>query len=349
MPIPEPATPAANQGATQGAPPAPPSARPSIVEQRAATRAAVLAGLPRQAPPQPSAPAPAPVAAPPPAAPAAADPAKISDTTPEVSENSEPPGMAAVRKAEVHLRRQLAEEQARARAELERERSTWMTKVQAAEERERALAAARQDPEAALRALGIGEDEYADWSRVLYALTPEGAKNPDAKRYVQERLQRGKERSEVDQLRDQVEQLRRDREQEQARAQSEQLTERYYSGFATAIEASAPIARARHAADPAGLRADLLATAERLYVESGPSNDLREVPSHAEVVKAYEADRRATLIQLKAEYEAIAGASATPPATPPPTPPPAPPGATPPHRKLSRAELIAAAQSMRQG
>lgn len=307
----------------------------------ATRRAAMLSALTPAAPvPTPDTPAPTPV-----------EPAK-PDPTPA----PQPDEAAAIRKQEIHFRRQMAEERAKWQAEQERALAEYKPKLTKLEEYEARIAAAQDDPIAFLEIGGWTSDKLEQLARLAYAHSPEGAKNPANKVAAhQTKAQRDLE-AQVKELKEKQtawERQVRERE-EQARIQAQ--VDNYFATVTKAVSDESPIVKARLAAMPDAARERMLAIADRLYTESGPSDDLRDVPEPAAIIKAYEQERRSDLeSDLRALPQAelaklvaslgLPAVSATPAPAPKPSPTLTPnagtPTQTPPKGRLPREQLIA--------
>lgn len=266
--------------------------------------------------------------------------------------------MAAVRKAEQHARKQLATERAAMLADFDQQKAAWQTKIAKAAELEARIANARQDPLAAMAALGFGETDYEAVGRLLYAHSPEGQKDPRHKAAAAQTLAQREQQTVMEKLQaklDALEQKTTAREQameQQARA------ERYVSSVAKAAGDETPLAKSALARNPDKTKAALYEIALRLYAESGPTDELRDDPTPAEVLRAYEAQRTAELEELGidpkslARSPAVAIAPAAAPASARPAATLAPAGAgapaiTRPTTPPTRDEVLAGLAKMR--
>jgi hypothetical protein len=347
--------------------PTPQSPVAAAVARAAATRAAILAGAAGAKPAGAPAPAVAPPvvpAAPAAAAPAAATPAKPGDPAapgaapapvgaPPAADEIPAGVQAQVRKFEQHARRQLAEERQRMLAEVEQHRTSLQPRLAKATELEGLLERAGQDPMALLAVAeraGYGADNLEMLAQLFYAHSAEGLKDPRRKAAAQAALRGREQAGSVSKLEREIAEMKQQaQERERAAAIQTHMTQ-YAASAVAAIGDSTPLAAAIK--DSPELQQRLLGVAARLYHESGPSDDLREEPEPAEVVRAYEAQRRAELEAMRPEFEALAriaapaaaaaplaagAAATTPPAVTPPADPPAPPVT----RRPTREELLA--------
>lgn len=309
------------------------SAGQILQERRAPQRDGILAGL-REA--RGSAGqavvAPAEVAADPPAEPAAAaDPAdEVADPAAEPAVETkppaevEPPGMAQVRKAEQHARRQLAQERATMLADFEQQKAAWTAKLDKAAALEAKISTARQDPLAALAALGFAEGDYDALGRLIYAHSPEGQKNPATKAaaaaaLAQTSAQR-EQQTAVQKLQAKIDAMEAAQTQREQQASTQREIDKYAAGLAKGVTDHTPLAKSALAKNPERTQARMLSIADRLYVESGPSNDLRDVPTPAQVLAAYEAERIAELEELDIDPKTFLRAEAAKPAAAKPAP-----------------------------
>lgn len=223
---------------------------------------------------------------PPPETPAVAPPAQ-----PE----PQPDESAAIRKQEIHLRRQMADERARWQAEQDQATASLKPRLAKLEEWEQRLASAKDDPIGYLQAAGWTETELEPLARIIYAHSPEGAKDPKNKTAALQTKAQREANAELQKMRAELDDFKRAQQEQREQAEVQARIDGYYSTVTKAVTDESPIARARLAAMPDAARERMLAIAERLYVDSGPSDDLRDVPEPAQIIKAYEDERRADL------------------------------------------------------
>lgn len=297
-------------------------------------------------------------------APAAADPAPAvaADPPPAATEPpaAEPPGMAAVRKAEQHARRQLAAERAAMIADFDEQKTAWQTKIHRAAELEAKIAAARQDPLAAMAALGFAETDYEAVGRLLYAHSPEGQKDPRHKAAAAQTLAQREQQTAMEKLQAKLDALEANVSARDQKAEQQARADRYINSVTKAAGDETPLAKSALAKNPDKTKAALYQIALRLFAESGPSDDLRDDPTPAEVLRAYEEQRTAELEELgfdpktigRAPAPAPAAVAAPTPAAPRPSATLAPAGAgapavTRPTTPPSRDDVLAALAKMR--
>lgn len=254
--------------------------------------------------------------------PVAADPATAEPDAPA----AEPPGMAAVRKAEQHARRQLAQERAAMLADFDTQKTAWQVKIDKASELESRIANARQDPLAAMAALGFSEHDYEAMGRLLYAHSPEGQKDPRHKAAAAQTLAQREQQAALDKLQRELVEMREGFTARERQAEQQARAERYMSNVTKAVSDETPLAKAALTKNPDRTRAALFDIALRLYAESGPTDDLRDEPTPAEVLRAYDAQRSAELEELGFDPKTFGRPAA--PAAPAPVTPPARPAAT---------------------
>lgn len=294
------------------------------------------AAAPAEAPAADVAPAPAVEAEP--AKPAAAvEPAKDAPA-------AEPAGMAAVRKQEQHLRKQLATERATMQAEFDTQRTEWQAKVARAEAIDRAAVNARKDPIGAIKALGFTEADFDQLGRLVYGASPEGQKNPATKAAAEDSLRKHETTTELQKLQRELAELKNGLTAKEQAAQTQAMVDSYIGDVTKAVTDATPLARSALAKAPGKTKQALVAIADRLYVESGPSDDLREVPEPSEVLAEYERMRAGELEELGIDPKTIGKPAAAPVTRPAATLAPggaSPTVAKPPAQKLTRAELLA--------
>ena len=284
---------------------------------------------------------------------AGADPAPHSgaDPAPPGGDANDP--QVVLRRQEQHLRRQMAGERAQMQAEFDQQKQAWQAKLDKFTQLEALLA--KRDPLALATAAGWSEADYEPIAHTFYAASPEGKKDPARARAAQATLAERERQTALEKVQKELEDLKSGiskREQEvQQRAQEQAVITNWLDTVGKAIGDDAPLARA--ASDKELLNQRILAVTGKLWTESGPSDDLREMPTPAAVLKAHEIQRRAELEAFRPEYEAIAKLTASPkpaPAPKPttdPNPNPANPTSQAPPARRSRAEIIAGIQQQR--
>lgn len=277
--------------------------------------------------------APAPGAAPEPATPVespAVDPAAAAAAAPAAADletpPAEPPGMAAVRKAEQHARRQLAQERAAMLADFDSQKAAWQAKIDKASEIESRITNARQDPLAAMAALGFSESDYEAVGRLLYAHSPEGQKDPRHKAAAAQTLAQREQQAVLDKLQRELAEMKEGMSARERAAEQQARADRYINLITKAVSDETPLAKAAYAKNPERTKAALFDIALRLYAESGPSDDLRDEPTPAEVLRAYDAQRAAELEELGFDPKTLGRPAAAP--APVASTPPARPAAT---------------------
>lgn len=231
--------------------------------------------------------------------------------------------MAAVRKAEQHARRQLATERATMLADFDQQRAAWQTKVAKATEIETRIANARQDPLAAMAALGFAESDYEAVGRLLYAHSPEGQKDPRHKAAAAQTLAQREQQTAMEKLQAKLDALEKDVTSRQEQADQRMRAERYVASVEKAATDETPLFKSAVSKNPDKTRAKLYEIALALYRDSGPSDDLRDDPTPAEVLRAYEAHRAAELEELGIDPKLIGRPAAAAAPTPALAPTPA--------------------------
>jgi hypothetical protein len=263
---------------------------------------------------------------------------------------------AQARKAEQHMRRQLATERAEMQADFDRQRTAWQQKLDKAAELEQRVAKGKDDPIALLEAHGYDVESYEAIAHLLYSLTPEGQKDPKRKAAALAALKERKSAGSVADIRRELDEFKKSQAEREEQAQVQARIDAYAGAIAKAAGDATPLAKAALAKNPERTQQRLLVIADRLYMESGPSNDLRDVPKPAEVLAAYEKERAAELEELgidpktigrgPAATNATAAAAATN-ATTTAAANTAQPNGAPPKRR-SREELLAGIKKIRE-
>lgn len=227
--------------------------------------------------------------------------------------------MAQVRKAEQHLRRQLATERAQMLQEFEQQKSAWQAKLDAADAKEKRLANLRQDPIATLQALGLSEADFDPLGRLIYAASPAGRKDPSTAAAAAAELARSGQNREVlstiDSLKQEIASLRQAQQQTIQQAQAQAAMDAYLGKVTKAVSDATPLARAAMTKNPDRTRALFARIADDLYQQSGPSDELRDAPTPTEVIAEYERRRAEELEELGIDPKTI-GRAAVPVASP---------------------------------
>jgi len=354
-------TPAATPTPTPGAQPAPaatPTGPQDAAARRAATKAAILAGAHR-AQAAAAAPAPAPAAG----AQTPAQPAAVPDPAlPDDAGDDDPPGdpqpvegQALLRRQEQHLRRQIAEERASIQSEFSRRERTYQDQIEKLTAQVNKFSNARQDPFGAFEALGFASEDYPALYTAFYALTPDGQKDPKLRAHAQTLLAQRGQVSEVEKVKNELAEIKKAQQVERQQAEQRAQLDAWGQQIAGAVTDQAPLTKAAIAKRPEATRSTLLQVAVELWRMSGPSDDLREDPTPAQVIQAYEGLLLADLETLgvdTAQYRKTPAKPAPPPAKPAPAasvPAPAPQPTPQPGRKtrLPAAQLVAQLQEER--
>jgi ribonuclease D len=202
----------------------------------------------------------------------------------------------AIEKRDKRAREQLAQERAAAKAELEAERAEiarlraeMSGKVTPFEELQKLAKTPGKELEL-LKKLGVDtEDDHERYARNTYAVSKSGKADPKNRAYAEQVSEKQGLQAELADLRRMVEETRETFSQAQQRAQAEAFANQYLDEAVKAIPADPSFIGLAHTANPKKARAALLAVGQRLESETG------EVPTHAEVIAAYEADTRAEL------------------------------------------------------
>lgn len=235
--------------------------------------------------------------------------------------------MVQLRKQEQHMRRQLAEERQKLQTEIETARREHQAQLERAQAVTRRIEALKHDPAAVIELLseaGYGEADFDPLARYVYSHSTEGKKKapPNASEVHRTAAQR-QQQTALEKLTTEFAEFRKSVEAERQQAQQRTHLDRYAQSVVKAATDDTPLAKAALAKAPERTQQKLLDIAARLYYQSGPSDDLRDEPTPAEVLKAYEAERAAELEELGIDVKALRrGAAPVAPPTPPaPTPP----------------------------
>lgn len=204
----------------------------------------------------------------------------------------------------IHRADKRAREQHQARlAELRAKEQEIAERARALDEFEALRGRARVDPVAAMRALGLTEDDFEHASRQLYYSSKAAASKPEL-REIAQRSQREREiearyEEQSKRLAALEERLTRERQEVEA----ERHRGEYLGRVTGAIGEGAPLLKAWHAKAPEKVREGLWRAAEALARETG------QIPDAADVVAALEQQRQQDLEELGLDLGAITKAS----------------------------------------
>lgn len=258
--------------------------------------------------------------------------------------------MAAVRKAEQNMRRQLANERAEMRAEFERERAVYQRQLEELTGFKTKIEGSRKDSVGLLKALGMTEDEFEAFAFDIYAHSPKGQKDPRFKERAAALRGQHEQHATVEELRSKLEKLEQGMTEKEKAAEQQARAETYMARVTGTVTDATPLAKAALAKNPDKTTAKMFELALQLYQASGESDDVREDPTPEQVLQAYDRWRAAELEELGLDPKAILAPAAAPapakaakaatPAQPGESSPPAAAAAETPPRKKTRAELL---------
>lgn len=225
------------------------------------------------------------------------------------------------------MRKQLAEERARMQADFAAREAAWTAKLAEADALKAKVANPKQDPIAALTALGFSPDtDFDALGRLIYAHSPEGRKDPANAAAAAAKLGQTETKSELQEVKKQLADLQASLKQRDEQAAAQARVDEYLGTITKAVGETTPLAKSLVAKNPARAKQQFLEIAHRLYNESSDIPELREDPSPAEVLKAYEDARRAELADYGIDLGALT--EPQPPAAPAAAPAPARPATT---------------------
>ena len=221
-------------------------------------------------------------------------------------------------KTEKKQREDIAREKAAARAEIqsevERVKASLSPQLDAVRRFEVAQKRAKSDPVAALRALGLSDEDFEHASRQLYYASPAAAKDPKNRIAAEQSIQRHEADSRVDQLQAKIDAMEAKEAQREQSAKLEQQKGQYLDHVAKGVTDETPLLQKLIAKNPTKARTAMWATAEAFFAETG------EMPDAEDIAVAYEKQRRAELEDLGIDVAAVAkskGVAAADPAKPP--------------------------------
>ena len=229
-------------------------------------------------------------------------------------------------------------------AEAEQLRVQHQARVDKAAAVEARLTALRQDPTQLLQILadaGYTDADYDAIGKLVYGHSPEGQKQPGYKAQAGSTLAQRKQAEKLEAMEQRIAELTQSLQQRDVQAQAQAQVDRFYQGVVKAVDDATPLAKAALAKNPDRTRDRMLSIADRLYLSSGPSDDLRDIPSAADVLRAYESEVAAELADYGVDPKAFArpiappqppkpAATIAPATTAAPTPPAPPAAAQPP-------------------
>lgn len=212
-------------------------------------------------------------------------------------------GLAAVDRA----KKQLLEEKARAKAELEQERADLLRdrsefrKTATKEDELRALA--KRDPLEALRRLGYATDEdEAAWEHVgrsAFPLTKDGKKDPRTREAAERAIRERGSSTKLDAAMERIEKLENELKDRDTRSQAKDFARDWTDKAIKAIPTEPTLIGKLHAKSPDKARSAILDIGARLERELGAA------PTHAEAIAEYERVRRDELEEQGVDVDAM--------------------------------------------
>lgn len=202
----------------------------------------------------------------------------------------------ALRRQEQRLRERVARE----RADVQRERDALKADTAELEKFKALRARAKYDPTAALRALGLTDEDLEPAARHIYAQTKEAAKDPK-NREAADKLMRERElQSKTDELQKRLDALDEEKRTAQAAQANERAAMRYLGGVS---KAARPGTLAAHFIAKGGAAADKVTrTFAQIAQELSDEGDL---PDPADVLAEYEVRRREELEEADVDVDAL--------------------------------------------
>lgn len=220
---------------------------------------------------------------------------------PDVSEVAKPDPetarrLSTIQQAEKRHREQIAA----SKAEIEESRKAidreWSPRVKAAEEFEALKAKARKGSihlVDAVRALGLGEDDFEAAAQALYAHSKAGQADPTRRAAAERMMAERAQSTEQSALQKRLDDLEAKLAQKDQATEFDRLRAGYLDNAVKSITDDMPIAKALAAKNPSKLRAALWQHTVELTEELDG-----DVPDFADVVARYEAARRDELEEL---------------------------------------------------
>lgn len=249
---------------------------------------------------------------------ASEDTAEVETAAPTPAPESTDPEtakrLATIQAAEKRSRDQTKAARAEVEASARKLETEWAPRIKAAEDFEALRAKAKRGSVHlvdAVRALGIGEDDFEAAAQALYAHSKAGAADPARKGQAERMLREREEATRVDATQKRLEELEAKLESKDRQSEFQTLQSGYLDGAVDTIADTSPIARAavaaiekaRAAGTPADkARAGQLATKLRgklWEITVALTEELGgDVPDFADVIARYEDLRGAELDEL---------------------------------------------------
>lgn len=201
--------------------------------------------------------------------------------------------LAAVRRTEERAREQLARE----RQKLDAERETWNTqqkeRLAKLERFEQLATRARYNVVEVLSELGVGEDDFEEAAREIYAHSKKAASDPKLKEATARSRRERELADEVKALKAKFEEREKTEAEKQQEAEVRRGIEHYVSSVAKAVPDTLPLAKQLIRSNPAKAHAKIEAIAAKIARENPGT-----VPDAKLVLRELEKDRRRTLRDL---------------------------------------------------
>lgn len=225
-------------------------------------------------------------------------PVDDEDTDPELT--SDDPkvqkGLDQVRVAEKRMRAMLD----RDKTAFEQERQKWQAQVDKLTEFESLAKRAKYDPAAALRALGVSDDDFELAAHALYAESKAASSDPKQKAAAMARLKEREKEDKLSATEKRIADLEAKLEQQRTEARVQAEAAAYIQQINTVAAQKHPLVAQYLKADPEDTGDKLVAEYNRL------SQTLNRAPKPAEVVAAFDKRERARLAKLGIDPATIA-------------------------------------------
>jgi hypothetical protein len=231
------------------------------------------------------------------------DEAEVEEASPDKDTQKR---LDVIARAEKRAKQQLAAD----RLDFEEQRQAWKSEQRAAQAAiakfEEMKTRAKRDPAGFMRSVGLAEDDFELAAQALYAESKAGMADPKRRAAVDAALRQRETGDSIAELRAQVEALKTEKLQAAARAEQATIVDQFVTTVAKAATAEkAPLVAKYLAKSPAKARAGLAAAALALLEAEG------DVPEHADVIAAYELQRRRELEEMDVDLDVYLGRTDT--------------------------------------
>ncbi len=242
----------------------------------------------------------------------------VADDAPEEKVEAKPETVDAdtqkridrVRKEEKRVKTEIADARAEWKREQDSREAKLAPRLEAADRIEKMKARGKTALMELAEEMGVTEDDHDALAKAHYALSKQGKADPRNRPAADQALEKRAHADEVKMLRDRLDARDKADAERESQRSAEQAANAYADRTVQVIGDESPLLRTFHAKSPDKARRALMETAYRLYKEEG------DEPDPADVVSAWEKQRRGELEDLGIDPSAAIRPTAAAPKAP---------------------------------